>query len=81
MLFDRGFIAIVPALLTLPCVVTGLFFHQDVLRAEFGWSEETYAFGLGVYSITQVLSAPLVGAWVDRAGGAALRRADRGYGR
>lgn len=67
-ILDLRFLRCVPAFVTLPFIATGLFFHQDVLRADLGWGESVFSYSFGAYSLTQVLSAPVIGAWVDRVG-------------
>ena len=67
-LIDFGFLRIVPALLSLPFIATGLLFHQDVLKASMGWSDAGFARSFIAYSLAQVGSAPVIGGWVDAIG-------------
>ena len=71
-LFDLAFWRCVPAFLALPFFATGFLFHQDVLKASYVWGAEAFAFSFSMYSIAQVLSAPLIGIWVDRSGAGRL---------
>ena len=63
---DPAFYRVLPSALTPAFVMTGVFFHQDVLKGERGWSDELFASGFVAYAIAQVTLAPLAGAAVDR---------------
>lgn len=63
---DWGFYLLLPAVLAPPFIGTGLMFHQDVLRGSMGWSRELFASGFVVFSVVQVMTAPVAGALVDR---------------
>ncbi len=71
-LVSPGFLRIVPALLALPFIATGLLFHQDVLKSSMGWSDAAFAMSFMAYSIAQVGGAPIVGGWVDSVGAGRL---------
>jgi MFS family permease len=63
---DWGFYLLLPAVLAPAFISTGLMFHQDVLRDSMGWSAELFASSFVVFSIVQVLTAPVAGVLVDR---------------
>jgi len=71
---DPLFLGLMPGLLAMPFIVTGLFFHQVVLVELKGWSLAHYAASFPAYAAGTVLTSLLAGWAVDRFGSIALLR-------
>lgn len=63
---DTNFWRVVPATLTAPFVVTGVFIHQAYFMSEKGWSPQLFAISFVAYGIVHWLSSLVSGALVDR---------------
>ncbi len=50
-----------------PFIGTAIFFHQDHLLVQRGWTLELFAFGMVIMTVVSVISGLLAGAAVDRA--------------
>lgn len=74
-LADRRFRLIVPVVVYIPFVFTGLVFNQSVLAELRGYSPQWMAWGLSAYGLSRVVSLLGAGGLVDRYGAEwALRR-------
>lgn len=69
---DPAFYLVLPAVLAPPFIGTGLFFHQDVVKASLGWSDALFSYGFVGFAVAQVTIAPVAGQWVDRFGATRL---------
>jgi MFS family permease len=69
---DPRFYLLLPSLLSLPIVVTGLIIHQAGLAEFKGWTLETMAFGFVGFAIARILSSLAIGPAIDRFGAARL---------
>lgn len=65
---DPKFYVLVPSILAMPYIGTGLFFHQVHLAAEKGWSLTLFASFFVLFAGVQMGSALLSGIAVDRFG-------------
>lgn len=65
---DKRFIAVVPALLGLPFIVTALLFNQLWLADQQNWSVAAVAGGLIVFSVTRVTVSLIAGSVIDKIG-------------
>jgi len=70
MLRDFRFYLMLPALMSIPIVMTGLQFHQVHLVAEKGWSLNVFANAYSAFAIASIASGLLAGILIDRWGGA-----------
>lgn len=55
-----------------PFIGTAIFFHQDFILAERGWSYDTFAIGFLVLTVMGVISGLISGALIDRKSATAL---------
>jgi MFS family permease len=69
---DRRFLLALPAILSPPFIVTGLFFHQVRLAAERGWPLEVVAGGFVLFAAVRAVALLGVGPVIDRIGAARL---------
>ena len=63
---DPLFYLVLPALLVLPIISTGIIFHQVHLVASKGWALAWFAACFGGYAFTKVAATLLVGPAIDR---------------
>jgi len=71
---DRRFWKIAPALFSPSIISTALFFHQESLGTDKGYTLSHWATGIAAYSITAVLTSLATGVLVDRFSGATVVR-------
>ncbi|CAH1000723.1 hypothetical protein LEM8419_01852 [Neolewinella maritima] len=71
---DRRFRLILPLVLFIPFVFTGLVFNQSVIAAERGFTAELMAYGLSTYGLVRVVFLLFGGDLIDRLGPATLLR-------
>jgi MFS family permease len=65
---DRRFQLILPIVLFIPFVFTGLVFNQSVIGEERGYTPELMAYGLSAYGLVRVIFLLTGGDLVDRIG-------------
>ncbi|PZO03088.1 MAG: hypothetical protein DCF30_03840 [Hyphomicrobiales bacterium] len=65
---DPRFLALLPAMMGPPAIVTGYFFHQRAIGDLLGWSLESLALAVAVTALTSVASSVLAGSLIDRFG-------------
>lgn len=65
---DPKFYFLIPSILAMPYIGTGLFFHQVHLTTEKGWSLTLFASFFVIFALVQMTSALLSGIAVDRFG-------------
>lgn len=58
----------------MPCVITGIFFHQAWIMGNLGFSPALYAVSLAVFGVGHALSGLLAGDMVDRIGAVRVLR-------
>lgn len=66
---DRRFYLLLPLMMALPFVATGIQFHQIALVEEKGWLLATFAAGYFVSATFSVIGGLSFGGWVTRLGG------------
>ncbi|THH36401.1 MFS transporter [Neolewinella litorea] len=71
---DRRFQLILPIVLFIPFVFTGLVFNQSVIAGQRGYSPETMAYGLSAYGLVRVIFLLFGGDLIDRVGPTRLLR-------
>ena len=71
---DRRFQLVLPIVLFIPFVFTGLVFNQSVIAEQRGYTAETMAYGLSTYGLVRVVFLLFGGDVVDRLGPARLLR-------
>ena len=71
---DRRFQLVLPIVLFIPFVFTGLVFNQSVIAAERGYTAETMAYGLSTYGLVRVVFLLFGGDLIDRIGPTTLLR-------
>ncbi len=71
---DRRFHLVLPLVLFIPFVFTGLVFNQSVIAEQRGYSAETMAYGLSAYGLVRVIFLLLGGDLTDRVGPGRLLR-------
>ena len=71
---DRRFQLVLPVVLFIPFVFTGLVFNQSVIAADRGYTAETMAYGLSAYGLVRVVFLLFGGDLIDRIGPATLLR-------
>ncbi len=71
---DRRFQLVLPIVLFIPFVFTGLVFNQSVIAEQRGYTAETMAYGLSAYGLVRVIFLLFGGDLVDRVGPAKLLR-------
>lgn len=65
---DPRFFMIMPLVMAPGFLITGVFFHQNHLVEERGWTEAWFAIGFTVFAAVQVPCGILAGPTVDRVG-------------
>lgn len=71
---DPKFYVLIPSVLAMPYIGTGIFFHQVHLVAEKGWGLTMFASFFVIFAVFQMCSAMLSGIAVDRWGAATTVR-------
>ncbi|NJB87092.1 putative MFS family arabinose efflux permease [Lewinella marina] len=71
---DRRFQLILPIILFIPFVFTGLVFNQSVIAEQRGYTAETMAYGLSAYGLVRVAFLLFGGDLIDRVGPTRLLR-------
>ncbi|PPK84577.1 MFS transporter [Neolewinella xylanilytica] len=71
---DRRFQLVLPIVLFIPFVFTGLVFNQSVIAEERGYTAETMAYGLSTYGLVRVIFLLFGGDLIDRIGPGRLLR-------
>ena len=71
---DRRFQLVLPIVLFIPFVFTGLVFNQSVIAEERGYTAETMAYGLSTYGLVRVIFLLFGGDLIDRIGPTRLLR-------
>jgi MFS family permease len=69
---DRRFLALVPALIGYPAIVTAYFLHQRLMSEAQGWPLELLATGITIYALVGVVVTMTAGTLVDRFGAVRL---------
>ncbi len=69
---DQRFWLLMPGILMLPFLLTGLFLYQIPLAAHKGWTAETMASAFVGFAAMRLLFSLVVGPWVDRWGAVRL---------
>lgn len=65
---DVRFYLLLPGLLALPMILTGVFFHQTAIMAARAWPLAWFASGMTAYAVCAVLGSLAGGVLVDRHG-------------
>ncbi len=65
---DPGFYCLLPALLMVPFVVTGILFHQSAIAEARGWPLTLVATALTVFASGHLITLLLAGPLIDRTG-------------
>ena len=63
---DRRFCFVLPSVLVLPFVLTGLFLYQAVLAQSKGWAVEWIAAAFSVFALVRALTSLAIGPVIDR---------------
>ena len=63
---DRRFYFVLPSVLVLPFVLTGLFLYQTVLAQSKGWAVEWIAAAFSVFALVRALTSLAIGPIIDR---------------
>ncbi|MBI4906255.1 MAG: MFS transporter [Acidobacteria bacterium] len=63
---DRRIYLVLPSVLVLPFVLTGLFLYQAVLAQSKGWAFEWMAAAFAAFAVTRGLSSLAIGPIIDR---------------
>ncbi len=71
---DRRFQLVLPIVLFIPFVFTGLVFNQSVIAEQRGYTAETMAYGLSTYGLVRVVFLLFGGDLIDRLGPGRLLR-------
>ncbi|MGB3801946.1 MAG: MFS transporter [Lewinella sp.] len=71
---DRRFQLVLPIVLFIPFVFTGLVFNQSVIADQRGYTAETMAYGLSTYGLVRVIFLLFGGDLIDRVGPTRLLR-------
>lgn len=71
---DRRFLMLLPLIMALPIISTGLMIYQAHLTADLGASPSAYAFALTGLGVARILGALFVGPKIDRYGSAITAR-------
>jgi len=66
MLRDPVFWLVSTGVLAPPFIGTAIFFHQDFILTERGWSYEIFALGFVVLTVVSVISGLISGVFIDR---------------
>jgi MFS family permease len=65
---DRAFLAMIPAILSLPAIMTALLVHQARLAEFRNWPLTLLATGLAVFAGTRIVSSLSIGPVIDKVG-------------
>lgn len=65
---DPRFLGILPAMLALPFVITGVLINQLWFAGERSWAIEVIALGIAAFSVSRVATSIIAGSWVDKLG-------------
>jgi len=65
---DRRFIGVLPAMLALPFVMTGILINQTWFADQNGWSAAVIAGGIALFSVSRVITSIAAGSLVDKVG-------------
>jgi len=65
---DKRFLGVLPSLLALPFVLTGILINQLWFAEQRGWSTEVIAIGIAMFSVSRVITSVIAGSWVDKLG-------------
>lgn len=65
---DKRFLGLLPAMLALPFVITGILINQLWFAEQRAWSIEVIALGIAVFSVSRVATSVIAGSWVDKLG-------------
>ena len=65
---DKSFLGVLPAMLALPFVMTGILINQLWFAEQRGWSLDVIAVGIALFSISRVITSIIAGSWVDKLG-------------
>ena len=71
---DRRFQLVLPIVLFIPFVFTGLVFNQSVIAEARGYTAETMAYGISTYGLVRVVFLLFGGDLIDRIGPTTLLR-------
>lgn len=71
---DPQFLALLPAMMGPPAIITGYFFHQRAIGDLLGWSLDSLALAVAVTALTSVASSVVAGSLIDRFGAVPLTR-------
>ncbi|MBM6594886.1 MFS transporter [Microvirga pudoricolor] len=72
LLRDWRFLALMPAFMGYPAIVTAFFFHQRLIADMKGWSPELLASGITTFALVSVVVVMTAGSLVDRFGAVRL---------
>lgn len=72
LLADRRFWMVLPSVLALPFIITGIFIHQGFILPQMGWTPVLFASCFVLYGASHWLSSMYTGALVDRFSGVQL---------
>lgn len=65
---DKRFLGLLPAMLALPFVMTGILINQLWFAEQRDWSLEVIALGIAMFSVSRVTTSVIAGSWVDKLG-------------
>lgn len=71
---DRRFHLLLPIIVFIPFVFTGLVFNQSVIAEQRGYTAELMAYGLSAYGLVRVIFLLFGGDVIDRVGAARMLR-------
>jgi MFS family permease len=71
---DPRFLALLPAIMGPPAIITGYFFHQRALGDLLDWSLEHLAIAVAATALMSMVSSVLAGSLIDRFGAVPLTR-------
>lgn len=66
------FLFILPSVIALAAISTGIFLYQLPMAEEKGWKAEWIAAGFVLFAIVRAVTSVLSGSWLDRVGAMAL---------
>ncbi|MGM0481005.1 MAG: MFS transporter [Pseudomonadota bacterium] len=65
---DSRFLGVLPAMLALPFVMTGILINQTWFADQNGWSAAVIAGGIALFSVSRVITSIAAGSLVDKVG-------------
>ncbi|MGM0905739.1 MAG: MFS transporter [Pseudomonadota bacterium] len=65
---DKHFLGVLPAMLALPFVMTGILINQLWFAEQRSWSLDVIAIGIAMFSVSRVITSIAAGSWVDKLG-------------